>query len=58
MSTTATIPYARTCDVCTKTAEYDAKTIHGPWANLCREHWELLTEQRLGTGYGQRLVVA
>lgn len=50
------------CDICAQVgnesvAEYDAKTVFGPWANLCgtcfRKH-----AGKLGTGFGQRLVLA
>jgi len=45
------------CDVCGVVGGYDAKTRQGPWAYLCEEHWQTMTDQRLGTGYGQRLVL-
>lgn len=52
------------CDVCKaeglgvpKSAHYDAKTLAGPWAYLCKWHFESETAGVLGTGVGQRLVV-
>ena len=59
MSDTVTVAKLPPCDVCTDgtPADYDAKTNLGPWANLCDRHWRRLTGQRLGTGYGQRLVL-
>ncbi len=38
------------------TIMYDAKTRHGPWANMSQESWELEggTGGRLGTGFGQK----
>lgn len=52
----ATLP---PCDVCQDgtPAQYDAKTNGGPWAYLCDPHFVSLTNGRLGTGLGQRLVV-
>lgn len=54
----ATLPK---CDFCKgngidKDAEYDGKTIHGPWANMCESHFEDYG-RGLGTGVGQRLIV-
>ena len=48
----------RTCDMagCEKKAEYDAKTIYGPWGNLCQDHFDAIGIG-LGTGKGQRLIV-
>ena len=45
------------CDFCDAQAVYDAKTVIGPWANLCEEHFkEYSPDESLGTGKGQRLV--
>lgn len=50
-----------TCDTCKQkgreaVAEFDAKTIWGPWANMCRPCWESLAMYNdLGTGKGQQL---
>jgi len=38
-------------------ARYDAKTIYGPWANLCQHHFEVVAIGNLGLGKGQRLVL-
>ncbi len=46
------------CDFrCGEDAAYDAKTVHGPWAYLCEEHFQSETPGRLGTGIGQRLIL-
>lgn len=50
------------CDLCTSAgvstpAEYDAKTYLGPWAFMCRKHWETYAVGALGMGSGQRLIV-
>ena len=37
-------------------AEYDGKTNHGPWANMCAECFRT-HGVGLGTGLGQKLVV-
>jgi hypothetical protein len=39
-------------------AEYDAKTLNGFWANLCKRHFKTETRGKLGTGLGQQLVYA
>ena len=45
------------CDVCkTAPAKYDAKTVFGPWANVCELCFVMYTSGKLGTGYGQLLV--
>ena len=42
------------CDFCSKRAEYDGKTVAGPWASMCAAHFA-----RYGTGLelgrGQKL---
>jgi hypothetical protein len=53
------------CDVCKnierkmkpERALFDAKTHAGPWAYLCHPHMQSHGCGRLGTGYGQRLVI-
>lgn len=68
MSTEVTIREARPCDICkyvgppprkvTQTAEYDAKTTEGPWANMCEFHYlQYRAYPDLGTGKGQRLIL-
>lgn len=48
------------CDFCDvgliKDVLYDARTIYGPWAVMCQEHFELFSLGKLGTGYGQKYV--
>lgn len=47
------------CDMCSNLIEetfFDAKTIYGPWANLCSDCFDLYTERKLGTGNGQKYV--
>lgn len=49
------------CDYCKmegniRPARYDARTIHGPWANMCHLHFLRMTSGRLGTGIGQELI--
>lgn len=47
------------CDFCKPVrlivAEVDGKTTHGPWANMCEEHFER-HGVGLGLGRGQRLI--
>lgn len=38
-------------------AHYDGKTTMGPWAYMCDDHWASHGPGRLGTGYGQRLIL-
>jgi len=63
MATTAYVTKLPTCNFCSeqgteRPAEYDAKTVFGPWANMCTEHFLLrAASQELGTGRGQKLVV-
>jgi hypothetical protein len=53
----AYLPQLPKCDLRDQTAEYDARTKHGPWAYLCPDHWGSETYGQLGTGYGQKLMV-
>lgn len=46
------------CNFCGDEARYDAKTTIGPWAYLCQQCWESHGVGRLGTGFGQRLVLS
>jgi hypothetical protein len=52
MAYTVTVNQIPKCDIpgCTEQAYVDAKTIHGPWANLCVEHYK-----SLGIGVGKGL---
>ena len=50
------------CDLCKQdplvpyqAAHYDGKTKMGPWANMCKEHFEAYGIG-LGLGKGQRLI--
>jgi len=44
------------CDICKKQkANYDGKTLMGPWAYMCQECFDS-QGVGLGTGLGQRLV--
>jgi hypothetical protein len=47
------------CDFCGKPAYADAKTKHGPWANMCHHHYVIHTISGIGfgTGKGQRFVL-
>ncbi len=38
-------------------AEYDAKTIHGPWGYMCETHYQKFGVKPLGLGRGQKLIV-
>lgn len=58
MSTQATVKRLPNCDVCGGTAKYDTKTIFGPWANLCQDCYGTHGIGKLGTGFGQELVLA
>lgn len=44
------------CDFCGMKAAYDAKTVMGPWANLCEKDFQAVGIG-LGVGKGQRLVL-
>lgn len=45
----------RKCDFCEDRAEYDGKTVFGPWANMCHAHFEA-HGVGLGLGKGQALI--
>lgn len=45
------------CDLCGAEASYDARIPRqGIWANLCEKHFKS-NGCRLGTGYGQQLIL-
>jgi hypothetical protein len=44
------------CDFCGKRAAYDGKTVMGPWANMCADHF-VDFGLGLGLGRGQRLIL-
>ena len=54
--TTVEVESLPECDLCIEPAKYDAKTFHGPWANLCEAHFHT-HGIGLGLGKGQLLVV-
>lgn len=63
MGTVARVTSLPDCDLCTAAgqttkAAYDAKTLMGPWAYMCEQHFQSHGMGRIGTGWGQRLVVA
>jgi hypothetical protein len=58
VGTEVTVRKLPECDLCDAPARYDARTVHrGAWAYLCEPCWRLYGVGRLGTGYGQRLVL-
>ncbi len=62
MSTQVKVPSIPSCDVCqsegVKTPAYaDAKLNIGPWANVCKMHFDAHSCS-LGTGHGQKLILA
>lgn len=61
MGDTAYIFAPENCDFCKMEglevqAQYDGKTLHGPWAYMCESHFEVMGIG-LGTGRGQKLIV-
>ncbi len=62
--TVVKLPFCDFCDFCGQngletTAEYDFRTVFGPWANGCEAHYlQHRATTALGTGNGQKLVVA
>ena len=44
------------CDLCGQPALYDCRTIMGPWAYLCSEHFRKIGVG-LGLGKGQKLTL-
>lgn len=38
-------------------AKYDKRTRTGQWGYVCEDHFKSDTDGRLGTGYGQELIV-
>ena len=47
--------HSRSCNFCQNFANYDAKTVLGPWADLCGHHFQILGTG-LGLGVGQYLL--
>lgn len=61
MSTQTFVTEIPSCDFCLdngtdEPATVDARTVFGPWANMCWSHFAEYTDGRLGTGHGQRLI--
>ena len=56
MSEQVSVALLPKCDFCGNTAEYDARTSFGPWANMCEQDFQQYGPGRLGTGYGQKLI--
>jgi hypothetical protein len=60
--TEVTVPELPPCDFCVidddkiTPAEYDGKTVTGPWAYMCGAHYSKYG-MGLGTGVGQRLIL-
>lgn len=46
------------CDICGEPAQYDAKSIYGPWGYFCSFHFQTETFGKLGLGFGQKLKLA
>lgn len=57
MSDTVEVSKLPQCNFCNLPARYDSALIAGAWAYVCTEHWVTYTNKKLGTGYGQRLVL-
>jgi hypothetical protein len=71
MSKEVIVPALPVCDICQygdpftrervappRNALYDSKTnFSSSWANMCQEHYGMYGVGRLGTGYGQKLVL-
>lgn len=46
------------CDICERLpASYDTKTTYGPWGYLCTVCYPIHGINKLGDGYGQRLIL-
>jgi len=55
--TQAEMDFIPTCDICKKSPAYvDGKTIHGPWAYMCKDDYHLYG-RGLGLGRGQKLIL-
>lgn len=50
------VRYEQGCDFCDKPAAYDGKTVHGPWAWMCEEHFGTYGPGETGLGKAQRIV--
>lgn len=56
MSTAAYVTEIPNCDFCQAEAHVDGKTLMGPWAYMCKEHYRQYGVG-LGMGRGQVLVL-
>ena len=57
--TTAILARIPACDFCGQDAAYDTRTrMGGVWAYACQPCWERYGVGQLGTGHGQRLILA
>lgn len=59
---TALVDTLPDCDICKQEgrkepADYDCKTVFGPWANLCEKHYQKFGAKPLGLGRGQKLIL-
>ena len=54
--TTTVVESLPKCDVCDARAEYDARSVHGPWGFFCAKHFLTHTPGKLGLGVGQKLI--
>lgn len=59
--TKAEVASLPSCNFCRQIADFDAKitlpAYKGIWSYMCRLHWEDMTDQKLGLGIGQKLVL-
>lgn len=61
MGTTAVVAVFPPCQFPHKEqtpAAYDAATHNGQWAYVCEDHFQSETRRQLGTGKGQKLILA
>jgi len=61
MSTTVQMTTIPNCDLPHEVpvpAVYDSRSTYGWWAYMCESHHRTLGVGRLGTGYGQKLILA
>lgn len=61
MGTTAIVAVIPVCQFPHKEqtpAAYDAATHNGQWAYVCEDHFQTETRGQLGTGRGQKLILA
>lgn len=57
--TVAVVKKRPDCDFgCGMEAKFDGRTIMGPWAYMCVDHWVQYGPGRLGIGHGQKLALS